>query len=231
MNYIWDMLIQAEKIGIEMGDITFVPAKVYSPYMELSFADLNCLLDEVDPKIEVNPYYRFYGIFKEMFLPDIEEYYGLRRVLFDLIFHHLAEIDFYTGMNRQEFYKIFLGEEIGDGCFGEEIKRLWGEIEDSGQQAILDGALQLFQTGESLVLFGNILCGLFPGSSMYQNRLEKEEVLIYLGRKKDAIEERLITMIVHLFLPFQYTYRVYWESHFGIIGEEGTMGIGHIQLY
>lgn len=110
MNYIWDLLVRAGRSGIKRSDIHFVPAKVYSPYMELSHADLNAAA--VEQEVEVNPYYRFYDIFRDLFDPNNAEDSELRETLFDLIIHFLAELDLMQGMNKREYQIRFTLREM-----------------------------------------------------------------------------------------------------------------------
>ena len=67
MNYIWDILIKAEEQGIRKSDIKFKNADICSPYMETSFSCLNTSFLNKDIPIEVNPCYRYFKIFRELF--------------------------------------------------------------------------------------------------------------------------------------------------------------------
>ena len=93
MNYVWDVIILARQLGVEIKKINFVEAKSYSPYMELSYKDINSTIIEGD--IEVNPYYRFYEIFKDLFNINNSEEVELRETLFDILMHFLSRIDTY----------------------------------------------------------------------------------------------------------------------------------------
>lgn len=70
MNYIWDLLIKAENEGSGKQEIQFIPADTYSPYMELSNEMINT--QTIDQIVEVNPYYRYYEIFKDLFPPEAQ---------------------------------------------------------------------------------------------------------------------------------------------------------------
>ena len=41
MNYIWNILINAEQRGLDRRNITFKEAEIYSPYMEMAFENIN----------------------------------------------------------------------------------------------------------------------------------------------------------------------------------------------
>ena len=65
MNYIWDIIIKARQLGIDETKIKFIAAKSYSPYMELSNENIN--FKDIEQEVELNPYYRFFEIFKYFF--------------------------------------------------------------------------------------------------------------------------------------------------------------------
>lgn len=230
MNYIWDYILRAEKAGYTEQDIQFIPAKIYSPYMELSFTDLNQTQAE-EAELEVNPYYRYYSIFKELFLPDNHENEEIRMELFDILMHHLLRIDRYMGMNREEFYIRFLRQDMQAGCFGEETQEEFEAFSKEEQKVLLHRILLLYRIGASVQLFQTTFPLFFPACNIYRNTQEKEEILIYLGEKRSPQAEKKRQLLIRIFLPLSYTYRIYWEHHFGIIGVDESMHIENIELY
>ena len=62
MQYIWEVVLAAEKNGIREADLRYEVAEVRSPYLEVSFSDLNTQTVE-QTVVEVNPFYRFFDIF------------------------------------------------------------------------------------------------------------------------------------------------------------------------
>lgn len=247
MNYIWDLIIEVEKLGILKEQLSFIKAKRYSPYMELAFEDLNkTLLEENDRRaldrhhkkdkkityeIEVNPYYRFHEIFRDMYSIDDVDHVELKEVLFDLLIHHLADTDSYMGMNKWEFYKEFLLEDIRYQFFGNKVYQQFFVFTEVERQYLLARILMLYELGESLLLFKETIHTIFKNSALYINRRDKEEILIYLGVVKAKKQEEKLTFILDFFLPVKYEIRVYWDKHFGIIGEEETMSMDRIILY
>lgn len=230
MNYIWDMLIRAKKLGIQKEDITFIKAKVYSPYMELAFDELNTVTME-DLHIEVNPYYRYDQIFGNMFHPDFTDNLELRNVLFDLLIHHLADTDAYMGMNQQEFYQEFIFEDIKNNCFGRNALDKLNKFNDIEKQIILNHIIKLYKLGESIQLLKEIVPLIFKSSSIYINKKNKDEILIYLGEKKQPENEEKLKLLLDFFMPVKYSIRVYWDKHFGIIDADETMKVDAIVLY
>lgn len=230
MNYIWDFILRAEKNGYTEQEIRFLPAKRYSPYMELAFSNWNQAEVE-QAEVEINPYYRYYSIFKELFLPDMQENEEVRLELFDIILHHLLKVDRYMGMNQEEFYIRFLRRDVQKGCFGKETQQEFEAFSKEEQRVLLHQILLLYRVGDSIHLFQTIFPLFFPNCNLYQNTQEKEEVLIYLGEKKNQKAEQKKRLLIRLFLPLPYTYRIYWEYHFGIIGVAESMQIEKIELY
>jgi hypothetical protein len=241
------MLIEVERLGIRKEQLTFVKAKSYSPYMELAFEDLNkTVLADYDERkttnphsrsrrttyeIEVNPYYRFFEIFRDMYSIDDNEYAELKAVLFDLLIHHLADTDSYMGMSKGEFYKGFLLEDIKSQYFGEKTYQQLKVFKEAEQQYLLARILMLYELGESLLLFKETIHTIYSNSAIYINKREKEEILIYLGVNKSKRQEEKLSFLLDFFLPVKYEIRVYWDKHFGVIGEDETMRMGRIVLY
>lgn len=120
MNYIWDLLIKAEDEGLSKKDIYFYLAETYSPYMELSLPLLNAQF--VEQHVDVNPYYRYFGIFNNLFHPDNRKDIAFREYFLDIVLHFLAEIDRMQGMNTKEFYIRFILRDIEANVFGNEVR-------------------------------------------------------------------------------------------------------------
>ena len=81
MNYLWEAVFMADGQGIPRERIRFLAAKDYSAYMEVSHMFLNQDAFDDDCRLEVNPYYRFYDIFKELYQPEMREFLSLRESL------------------------------------------------------------------------------------------------------------------------------------------------------
>ncbi|MGW7158142.1 iron-dependent peroxidase [Paenibacillus taichungensis] len=229
MNYIWDVMLNSQLKGMDASSIKFVPAENYSPYMELSLEDLN--MREIDQTIEVNPYYRFYSIFKNLFLPDDEEVYELRKNLFDILFHFLGTIDLHQGMNKREYYIRFLKRDICDGVYGGRNASTFKDLNREEQDKICEGLLMVYETGELIHFLKQTMSKIFKKSIIYANCEEKNELLIYMGQKKTEDANSKVDLIMGLFLPLDFTIEIYWSHHFGILEEETTMRIEGIALY
>ena len=73
MQYIWEVVLAAEKNGIREADLQYEVPEVRSPYLEVSFYDLNTQTVE-QTAVEVNPFYRFFDIFSGVLDINQKEY-------------------------------------------------------------------------------------------------------------------------------------------------------------
>ncbi|WP_427181565.1 iron-dependent peroxidase [Paenibacillus sp. TC-CSREp1] len=229
MNYIWDLIIRAKRNGMDMREVTFVPARVYSPYMEISHTDLNA--SSVEGFIEINPYYRFFDIFRDLFDINNEEQLELRQALFDLVIHFLADMDLMQGMNKREYYIRFILKDMHSGIYGDRVRRRLALFEQEEQEVIACNMLRLYDTGEAVHLLRNTLVRMFPRSILYANCEEKDELLLYIGQVEQAEAKEKLELILELFLPVRFDTEIYWQHHFGILDVDYTMTQDGIALY
>lgn len=229
MNYIWDLSIKAKKSGSSNEDITFIPAKIFSPYMEICSENIN--ESSIEKKVEVNPYYRFYEIFKDLFAIDNNENEEFRNVLFDILTHFLTDIDLNEGMNKTEYYEAFILQDIEDSIFGEKVKENLKVFDLQERVFILQNILKLYTTGEALYVLKTVMKTIFKKSIIYSNKDGKDELIFYIGEEKNEVNKTKLELITELFLPIKFKVEVYFEKHFGIIGVDATMKIDNTALY
>jgi hypothetical protein len=229
MNYIWDLVINARQAGVPMEKLTFIPARIYSPYMELSNEHLN--FKAIEPKVELNPYYRFYEIFKDLFDINNEEDRELRDVLFDVAIHFLIRIDLRQGMNRTEYYLRFILRELAGGSFGPLVRERFGFFNESEQYIVAENIYRLLLTGAMLTLLKNTIRRIFKNATIYANYETANELLFFIPCEKSELNVGKLELITELFLPLQFITLIYWQDHFGVIGMDETMHIDHIAMY
>ncbi|WP_129599946.1 hypothetical protein [Anaerophilus nitritogenes] len=231
MNYIWDILLKADCQNTNREKIVFKCAKVYSPYMEIALEDLN--KTEIDETliVEVNPYYRFFSIFKNFFDVNFKESIELREVLFDIIMHYLGNIDLKQGLSKQEYYKKYILQDILDNIFSENIKEHIKYLNKREQDILLSSLIRIYTTGVSLELFKSVVNQIFEKSIVYINQDHKKEILIYIGQVKTKELENKIQTIIDLFLHIEFKVFIYWQYHFGILGMDHTMKMENMVLY
>lgn len=230
MNYIWDILIRAQDQGIKKENIKFKNAEVCSPYMETSFAYLNVSNLPENMEIEVNPNYRFYEIFKDLFNINIVEDKEIREATLDIILHYLGEIDLKSGVCKEEFHKMFLYRDILNEIYGEELAKNIKEFNKKELDVFLNGLLTLTKTGSSILLLNKIIKIVFNKSIVYMNKGSNKALYIYLGVKKTKENIKKINAIIDTFLPINISSKLFWNMHFGIIGIDNTMMIDEIVI-
>ncbi len=230
MNYLWEIMLQAKEQGIEADKISFKAARKYSPYMELSEEFLNVTKIEEPYTVEINPYYRFQQIFKNMFHPDLQDYPSLRNGLFQLLIHQLSENDLKMGMTKEEYYKKLLGSAVTEGIYGREAAQAFALFEQKEKEILLQGMLILYRAGESIALFRQVICALIANCIVYNSNDDPYEILLFIGKKESESLKRKVAFIINQFAGIRYHIDIYYEYHFGIIGIEETMEIGEIAI-
>jgi hypothetical protein len=229
MNYLWDLVIQAAGDGIAKNTLTFAPAGRYSPYLELSDENLN--FQVVPLRVELNPYYRFYEIFKDLFDPNQTDLAELREVLFDIAIHFLTDIDLQQGMNKTEFYWRYCVKELTEGVLGTDLQKRFAFFTPAEQESIAQNLLQLLISGEMLHWLRRSFRQIFPDSIIYANYEAGNELLFFIPYARTRENETKLEFLQALFMPLRFRTGVYWTDHFGVIGMEETMVTGYIALY
>jgi len=229
MNYIWDIIIKARQLGIDETKIKFIAAKSYSPYMELSNENIN--FKDIEQEVELNPYYRFFEIFKYFFSLDNFEDLELRETLFDIAIHFLTSIDLMSGMNKREFYSRFIIADINNGLLGNEIKEGFQLFDRMDKIVIAQNIIRLYITSEGLYLLKDTVRRIFHKSTIYANYETIDELLFYIPYERNDLNVAKFEFIKTIFLPINFRLDVYWMDHFGIICTEETMKIDKIALY
>lgn len=230
MNYLWEALLKAKEEGIDIHKLKFKIAKSYSPYLELAQEELNNIQIKEDVPIELNPYYRFEEIFKEITSQELEQYPALQQGLFQILIAMIGENDLKRGMNRAEYEKKFLYQDIMSGCYKEEMKKAFLYFTKEQQQIILEGMRHLYTTGASIDLLRHMLISLFPDSILYHHK-SQNELLIYIREEKTEEIEKQVKTVSELFGDMKYNIEIYYQYHFAILGVDDTCRIDEIALY
>lgn len=127
--------------------------------MELSPQLLNA--QQLEQQVEVNPYYRYYEIFKNLFHPDNVNDLELRQYFLDFVLHFLAEIDRMQGMNKREFSIQFILREIDANVFGNTVRDNMHAFTKKEKEMVVLNILRLYQTGDEIYLLKDTMKRLF----------------------------------------------------------------------
>lgn len=230
MNRLWEVMLKAKEQGIPEDKMRFQMSKNFSAYMEVSCPYLNQDSLEDLPVIEVNPYYRFYSIFKDLYHPEMKEYPQARESLTNLIFHQLAENDVISGMTKETYYKKLLFEDFTNNLYGPSAMSAMELFDRNEREIILSGVLRQYETGSSLDIFKDMMEELIPKNIVYRNNDDFHEIMVFIGQKHDKTIAAKMDLLIQMFVEIPYTVDIYYEYHFGIIGVDETLEIDEIAI-
>lgn len=229
MNYVWEVVLKAEEKGFDRNELHFIPAENPSPYVEISFAELNTM-DLEDKQVEVNPLYRFSNVFGELFSPDNRQYIKLRDIFLDVFLHYIAETDLLSGMHKQEYYFKFLKEDLLDGVFGEKAAEAMELFDNRERRLIVTSLLGLYRSGYYEEIFRQLVRELYENSIIYAGCDKAETIYLYVGKPETEEERKRIAFLKDTFLPLNEDISVFYDRHFGIMDVEETMQMDKILL-
>ncbi|MBR3623830.1 MAG: hypothetical protein IKN43_10865 [Selenomonadaceae bacterium] len=235
MNFIWDIALQAQRDELSLDELFFQPAKNPSPCYEQSFKSIN-EAHVYSPLVEINPFMRFTGIFQYLLHRDVV--YDLEAenkqfifFAFDAIVHILTEIDLCHGMTTREFYVRRVKKELLYGVYGDLAQEAMESMTKEEQLKVADELYCITETGGSFASFCKIVKEIFPGVFIYQGRQKRRRIYVYLDRKETPTLVTQWDFLRDTFLPIDMEVRVFWDTHFGIIGVEPTMLTDGIAIF
>ena len=229
MTYIWEVLLKADEQNFSREKIRFSQTSTPSPYMEVAFEELNRNYFDSEP-IEVNAYYRFAAIFDHL-LNGLDDFPKLRDCLYDIIMRFLAEVNIREGLCKNEYYGIFLKQDIRDGKFGKEFIGVFETFERHQVRFVIENMVRLYSLGSSAALFRTVMRQIYPRSLIYLDAVERRELLVYIGKKQTLKLEKQVGFLLGMFVPFDYTIHLFWDMHFGIIGVNETLELDDFVVY
>lgn len=190
MNYAWEAALQADKEGIPREKIRYVPVDHGSPYTEIVREVMNetTLGDSI---VEMNPLYRFAGVFSEIFFKDLSGYEQTREMIFRVFMQYMVRLDLRQGLDKQEYDLCFLVRDILQGVFGQDAAEAIRFFEKEKLRQLLRLILKLYQCGSSVYLFKEVMRYLYPDSFVYACNEDVRQILIYVGRKQKRREKSL----------------------------------------
>jgi hypothetical protein len=230
MNYIWQAVTEERRGGAALSDISFVPARNFSPYMEVNQDALNAAAVPDDGRIEVNPFIRFHDIFADFLRPGIHEFPEYRERLFDICMHFLLAADQRSGYDRRSVWVSLFCRDVADGVYDTEIADMFALLGKKGKNVIASGLVSLYKCGASLHLHGAVFRTFFPNRISYLKIQGERALLLYIPCKKTPENEAAALLCEAFFLPLDLKTDYYWERHFGILGVPETMRLGEMVL-
>lgn len=237
MNLLWDIVLRAQEQGKDEADLFFAQAKEFSPFFEQSFSCLN-ERSITSNLIELNLYFRLADLFQDLLSQDLaerlsreEDYAEFQEYLIDACLHAILYSDLRYGLTKREVFIRELMKELINGDFWMAASEDFRLIDSHKQIRLSTLVMTQMQTGSSLSIYRRAILVLFPDARLYQMKADKKKLLLYLGQRKTEGNQRMTEFVHDMFLPMSYHIRIFWEHHFGIIGEKATMRIDEIALY
>lgn len=229
MNYVWEVLLAAEKTEIGEKGLRFYTEKDPSPYVEVSFAEINTAVLE-KAEVGVNPLYRFSNVFAEMFSPDIRAYEKARNLFLDVFLHYIARTDLLSGMHRQEYYLCFLREALLRKVYGERAAEAFVLFDKEKQRQITAALLSLYRSAHGKTIFRGLVTALYENVIVYEGRDRAEALYLYVGKRETEEERKRVGFLIDTFLPVSEEVNVFYDSHFGVMDLEETLVMDRIML-
>lgn len=228
MNFIWDIILTAQKQQIKKEEIFFTRAKDSSPWYEQSFSTLN---EKSIPslQVEVNPLFRFGSTFASIFHPELEDMAEFKEYFLDVSLHFLCESDLQKGITPNDVYKKYIKDDFLS--LSPEAKNVFLSFSLKQQEIFMISYLNQLKTGSSLASFREMVHHIYPKCILYQIKDEPEKLLLYLDQKKTEEKETQMELLLDSFLPLFYQLSLFWDVHFGVIEVEKTMQLEEIQLF
>lgn len=217
MEEIWKYIMKNQ------ADIQFEQPEYFSPYLEFD--------SEYEKKhLKINAFYRYQDIFSQFYeknrLSEKEQSF-----LFDCIMHFLVDFEIRSGINPTEVSIRQRQRMLEQGEYGENVRKNFLELDDDLKYKVSAFLVRQDNTGESVYLFGKVLMEMLRGGILYKNEINRNELILYLGRKRKSADNAVISVVQELFLPFTYSLRIYYQTPFGVIGNDYCMEIGRFELY
>ena len=229
MQYIWEVVLAAEKNGISEADLQYEVPEVRSPYLEVSFYDLNTQTVE-QTAVEVNPFYRFFDIFSGVLDINQKEYGKTKEIFVDAVFHYLALTDLRMGMSRKDYYFKFLVEELESGQFGRKAKAAIQLFSSYEKKYIVLALMDVISSRNYREIFKWLFQEIYQDSIIYKSMDCANELYIYVGSAETQEERKRVQFLLDTFLPIGVRTEVFYQEHFGILEVEETMILDKVLL-
>lgn len=230
MNYLWEVALQLDEKKLLRESISYVPAKICSPYIEAALTDLNWLDAEEGGAVEANPLYRFSSIFSGVFDADCQDYSQTRRLLFDVCMHYMIQLDLRQGLSREGYYMRFILRDILTGAYGAAAQEAMSLFSLQETHKILETLLLVFKNGDSLNFYKKVLQQVYANSLVYLSNDVFREILVYIGVEETETERKKMAFLSKMFLAKNYEIHLFWQHHFGILDVEDSMLLDDMAL-
>lgn len=233
MNYLKDIVIQCEEKKVDKKFIKYYMPNHISPYLEINEENINLLdLENVKENlVGVNPYFRNEKIFWDFMSPEIDNFKGLKSMLFNILSHMIAGTDYFYIQRVSDFEKKLIKKAILKAEYGEEVKNIFIILSKKDQKTIIEELYKLYKLGINMERFITILNEFFPGNISYDYKEDVNNLSVYIPQSKNEENKSKFEILKTLFIPINIRVYVYWEHHFAVIGIDEMSKLDNCKIF
>lgn len=222
MNKIWEFMYENQE------KIRYRQTEYFSPYYEVSQESIKEMEDQTW-QAGFNSFYRYEKVFESLFDLDIKE--ESRTLLFDCILHYLVCQEFKLGITGEEYHIRQYWAAIEQGVYGEAVQHMFQGLSKEKKHFIARTLYKQSRLCASVYLFARTVTGILDNCVVYRNKIQPTVILVYIQEKNISNQEKILLALEELFLPLNYTMRIFLEKHFGVIEAEQTLEMDQIEIF
>lgn len=143
----------------------------------------------------------------------------------DLFLHLAAHLDMLSGFNKNNNQIDIVRYEIENKLYGEEIYRLFNDIEYKDQDILLRNFCN--KSNSLLVSLKNAFKELFHNGLIYRSN---DEIYVYVDKNQNEEDDTKFKLLNKLFVPIHMRLNIHYKYHMGVIGIKETMKIDKIRI-
>lgn len=211
MRYIWQNYDEENNFYVEK--------KPLSPYLEVGNFD--------EKNIGVNPVPRFYKIFSPIYEEKSDKNFG---AIENCLLHYLAQLDLKSGIHLTSIYERKLDRDIRKNFFGKKAKEIYLSLTEKERRIFLI-YLQRHESAKGLKnFFFDAVLQFFSETKFYFHEWEKK-FLFCIPQLQTEHNEKILELLIFFLFDMGAEYEIFWNCHFGIIGESETMRLDEVVIY
>ncbi|MBD5465864.1 MAG: hypothetical protein HDR22_08620 [Lachnospiraceae bacterium] len=222
MNKIWEFMYENQE------KIRYQQTEYFSPYYEVSQESIK-ETGEQTYQVSFNSFYRYEKVFESLF--DINMKEESRTLLFDCILHYLVCEEFKLGITGDEYNIRQCFTAIEQGTYGEAVQDMFRGLSKEKKHFIARTLYKQSRLHASVYLFARTVTGILDNCVVYRNKIQPTVILVYIQEKNISSQQKILLALEELFLPLNYTMRIFQEKHFGVIEAEQTLEMDQIEIF
>lgn len=222
MNKVWEFLHENQE------KIRYQQTEYFSPYYEVSEEAIIQTGKEAY-QVGFNSFYRYEEVFEALFDTNINE--QQKAFLFDCILHYLVHQEFRMGVTKNEYAIRYYWREMEEGGYGKLVQEVFYNLSKEKKHFLARTLYTQSRVQAGVSLFAKAVTEIMDNCVVYRNKIQPEVILIYLQEKNVSTGQKILMALEELFLPLNYSIRIFQEKHFGVIQAEQTMEMNQIEIF